>query len=109
MGSMIWSLYKDTRANTSLEWEANPVAWFIDYDALKRGAAHFNAVRFLHDGKYEVFFDNHSCILEVKDGKWDIPTAKEEIRKIVDRAGYHGRYIELFFCENGKYHVTIGS
>lgn len=106
---MNWSLYKDTENVHYDKWEENPVAWFIDEDAMAGGTPPLNAIRFLRDGVHKVHFFRESVELTVTDGKWDIVDALRKIGAMVGKTGYHGRYIEQFVLEDKKLRVMIGS
>lgn len=105
MTQMVWSLYKDTEGDFDF-WELNPVAHYFNYDI---DASPNNRLKFFRDGQHVVHFGVHSCVLEVKDGKFDIEAAKKAIGEIVKLDGYWGQYIEGFELRKGKFEVCVGS
>lgn len=102
---MVWSIYKDSSLDYDA-WEPMDSAIFFDMDT---NASPFNRVKCMPDGMHEVFYDGHSCMVEVKDGKFDIIQASLAIGDIVEKAGYWGNFIERFYRRNGKFEVSIGS
>ena len=104
MSQMIWSMFKDLDGEYD-EWEENDVAFYINEDI---NATSYNRVKFFRDGIHEVFFENLSTFLEVKNGKFDIEKAKPLIANIVSPQ-YHGQFIEGFKKKDGKFYVEMGS
>jgi hypothetical protein len=102
---MVWSMYKDTEGEYDT-WQENPVAYYTNYDI---DASPLNRVKFFRDGVYTVYFDGQSTEVTVVGGQFDIEKTKVAIGEIVERAGYHGAYIEGFDKRKGKIEVCIGS
>ena len=105
MNKMIWSIYKDTSGEYET-WQENDCAIFFDMDI---DASPENRVKVMHDGLHEVFYGNHSCMVEVSGGKFNIEQAKVAIGGAVDKDGYWGQFIERFYRRNGKFQVSMGS
>lgn len=101
---MAWSIYKNSSYSFN-EWERCYTAWFVDYDM---DTKHFpNKVKFLHDGWYDVYFDNDYVTCKVTNGEWD-RDVHDKIITMVHRT-YHGDFIEGFEKRDGRINVLIGS
>ena len=105
MGKMNWAIFKDSSIDFH-QWEENDAAFYFDYDI--PALAEYR-LKFLSDGMHEVFFEDKSTFLEVKDGKFNIENAKPAIQNFVEQAGYWGTFIEGFRKKEGKIYVSIGS
>lgn len=107
---MVWSIFKDTSSDNADEWQPNYAAWYYDHDIDTSFPP--NRIKFLHDGLHEVNYkygvETFTNIIQVANGMFEVDT-EDRILMMVDKAGYWGKYIEMFYKKNGKIFVAIGS
>lgn len=108
---MVWSVYKNSVEPDVTKWVENYSAWYYDYDIETNSPP--NRVKFMVDGIHQIHYEFngklHKIDVEIKDGCFDKETIDEQINKMVSNAGYWGPYVELFYKQNGKLFVAMGS